>query len=560
MLNKRIDSMYEHHENVDSSASIILSQLASDKAVNWHEAIKKYAHLKHYVDESSQKLWFVIHSMAYISDLVDVIDWRTELYSCRDEERKFQLRTFLHAVLHPKGDISTYSPSWVTIYQTVYKEVEFLIEEAHTERFQYLDKIFSIAESAQFVLNDLSLSMTIPIEEARTNPYVDSYTGVPDPMDENIVMPHITTLPNKDGDMVTIDWHDQSYTTVDALGNEVVRNMKPDFEPEAHGTFIDYDHEWTDERGMTSVPITQMNEQEYHITDEAYRLLKRFDPLIFEINKVFDKHIHLLTTSKTYFITHHLSGQTLEETATCFTLRDPLVIQFQEYIKEIYHDYEPQDIAVLLMQLPFELKVNGNLSTIIDQFGDEILDSIVDGSGFRNVDEHSYEHEIELFHQKNLAELKKIADLKSPIHTSEFLVSAFEGINNGLSVANAMNGAYEAFRSISPSGSLAFKNALISGKSRQKAMAQFYITAHRTGEYTPRDKFLSATNSSILLLTAASGYQRTRKITWDTLKYKIKQGEVFVSSSAPSTSKSWLKNKLDELHFPSKLLPLLSEG
>ena len=567
---RKIDDMYEHYEGMETlpafssytrkPAALVFTELLMDKTPHWQVAREKYKHL---LDGTpyDKKLYSVIHTMAYLNDIMDIIDWRTKLYHAKDKNTKLQLKTFLKHFMEPNSDtlIEDFNPHWIDIYRAVRHELEYIIDEFATEKYLYLNEYFHITDTAQFILNDLSLSMTIPIEEARTDPYIDSYTGIPNPIDEFVSMPDLTTLPDKDGNLVTIDWHCMTYTTVNAFGEEIEEYMIDENEPTGWGGgFYDPDHEWNEERELTSVPIRQMTEQEYQVTDEFYHLRTRFQPLLFELEQSMQKRYNWLVTDFKRLSKSPVPKAFFQYVAELYLLEDSLTIEFLNFVKAEYLNYEPQDIAALVMLLPFTLSVNYLINHITDLFGDDILDSIVEPSGIHEPDD--YRSQVELFHQETLKLMQAKADNKSPIHSDLFIVSAFNAIvENGLPVREALGRAYDEFRQISPSGLIAYESAIEKGLKPRQAMSAFYRKAHETGEYTPRDKFDKALSDRVILLTANSGYSKERPVTWDTLKLKAQNGELFISKDAPKKSKIWLLKKLKSLHWSKQLIASLAE-
>jgi hypothetical protein len=556
---KKIDDHFEHYEDISTlptfqspmNASLVLIEIMQSNDTNdyWIRARDKYQFLKHRGNEPANKLYKAIYYLAYMNEITNVIDLREELFSCRNLNRQYAIRQYIYNIIEPDepDDISDYNPHWLTIYRKTFQILEYVIETFSLEKFRYLNQIFDITGTAQYLLNDLSLRMTIPIEEARTNPYIDSYTGTEMIEDETVKVPEKITLPDKDGNPVTVNFKDKTYTTTNALGEEVNRELIDDYNGYGWGgDLFDVDHNWNEEREITSVPISQMNEQEMKVTNDYYYLKLRFQPVIDEL-------------TRQYLFKHLVESYSPEE-AEYIVKSSLLGISFKKALKQEFHNFAPQDLAAIIMDLPFDFSVNGNLDNIIDLFSDDILESIVESSGIVDYDEHCYEDEIELLHQETLQLLEKVSNDHSPKQSAIFTTEAFKAIAEaGLPIRKAHELAYEKFREISPTGLNAYRQALSLGKSPHKAMAAFYQCASQAGEYTPRDKFHSATYDFVKVKTASSGFSKIRKINWDIAKLKARNTELYVDPKSPDKSKRWLYETLLAKNWSQKLISSLAE-
>ena len=555
---KKIDDLYEHWEDIKiiplfdepKNASMVLIEIMQTDNTNdyWIEARDKYEFLKYRENESAKKLYAAIYYLAYLNEITNLIDLREELYACKNNLRQLAIKRYIYNIIEPDkpDNLDDYNPHWVDIYRKTFCTLEDIIDWFSADKFKYLNQIFDITATAQYLLNDLSLRMTIPIEEARTNPYVDSYTGEAMIEDEIITIPDKITLPDKDGNPVTVNFKDETYTTTNALGDEVTRALVDDYNGYGWGgDFFDIDHDWHDEREITSVPINQMNNQEMKVTNDYYFLKSRFQPVVDELTRQYDDMC--------------LINDYDPEKAEYFVKNSLLGISFKKALRQEFHSFAPQDLAAILMDLPFEFSINGNLDTIIDLFGDDILESIVEPSGIVDYDEHYYENEIELLHKETLHLLEEVANDRSPRQSAIFTTEAFKAIAEaGLPILKAHELAYERFREISPAGLIAYRQALSQGKSPRKAMAAFYKGASQSGEYTPIDKFHAATDGYVKVKTASSGYTQIRKISWDLAKLKAGNAELFVDPKAPEKSKRWLFEMLQAKNWSRKLISSLA--
>jgi hypothetical protein len=320
------------------------------------------------------------------------------------------------------------------------------------------------------------------------------------------------------------------------------------------GELHDPDHDWYEDGEMTSSSINQMETQELKITGDYYELRSRYTPVLIEIERRWKAEplIRYANAENRDFVL---------ETAHSYVPKSPLVQAFIKSLKMDFRSGVPaQDIAAIVMELPFEVTVNGNIDTVIDEFGDDILDSIVEPAGMNDQAEYLWEQDIESLHQANIAELERVANNFAPKHTAVFTTEAFKAVaEEQLPITQAISKGYDKFRSLSPAGSIAYRQALGEGLTPSQAMAAFYGEASKAGEYTPRDRFHRASKEHVVILTASSGYTETRELNWALTKYKAGAGELYVPKSSPAKSKQALYDILCQKNWGKNLISKLSE-
>lgn len=559
----------------------------------WLLAQAKYSFLASCIDKGSVKLWKLICDQAYLTELLKQLNNKPVNEHWVDIYRKS--------------------------YQRLERMVETYSTEP--EYINY-GKIFDIPGTAQYISNELLLEQTRPISEARINPEIDGYSGIHadvirkpirtanyakmrdrlskavnylsdhnneitgdhaarftellklelenggSPYDiawiitETLVRPSISyevdNLVSQHDEWVE---HGDHYLVVpdrvllpdhNGVMTEVSLVELQDNLDSWSGELLDPDHDWNEVGEMTSSSINQMETQELKITGDYYELRSRYTPVLIEIERRWKAEplIRYANAENRDFVL---------ETAQSYVPKSPLVQAFIKSLKMDFRSGVPaQDIAAIVMELPFEVTVNGNIDTVIDEFGDDILDSIVDPAGMNDQAEYLWEQDIESLHQANIAELERVADEFAPKHTAVFTTEAFKAVaEQQLPVNQAFAKGYDKFRSLSPAGSSAYRQALDKGLTQTKAMQAFYTEASKAGEYTPRDRFHRASKDHVIVLTASSGYTQTRELTWSLAKYKTDVGELFVPKSSPAASKralydllcqkNWGKNRIAKL-------------
>jgi len=489
----------------------------------WSKAREKYAYLADDKYEDARMVWELINDMSYLADLT--------------------------AALENKPD----DEHWVDIYRRNYKHLDQIVQKYTQTDYVNLDKIFSVSMIAQELSNDLFLEQTRPATEARSFPEVDEYTGIETDAEpeEYITIPDVIELKNADGELeriVVSDWDSQSRWS---------------------GDLSDPDHEWYEEGEIASEPIKQMNEQEYKVTDEYYHLRVKYAPMVEELRRrVLDDVLVKFANpeNKSFAI----------ESAIHKISQSSLFKAFQKSLRMEYQSGIPiQDIAAYVMSTPYPtyingetvwtpfylpIEINGNVSTVIELFGDDILESIMEPFGIDDYDESAWEDQLETLHKETLSMLEMVSNQYSPKHHPLFTVEVFKAIaEDQLPVQQATSKAYDKFRAISPTGSNAYRQAINANKTPSQAMREFYKKAQEAGEYTPRDKFHSATSKTVTIQTASSGYTEQRKISWNLAKYKARQGELYVPNDAPEKSKRWLYKTLKAKNWGKSLIAKLAE-
>jgi hypothetical protein len=581
-----------------SNAQILKSLVAGTQEPRWDFwaiAQVKYNFLSSCFDEESIKLWKLICDQAYLTELLNLLKNKPTGEHWVDIYRKSYQRL----------------ERMVTTYTTnpIYKN---------------LNTIFDVSGTAQHVANELLLEQTQPASEARIHLYVDGYTNDVEKMHAKPMRTHNFSAMRKrmlkainffnDEDNEITGDHlarfrellqlelDNGGSPFDVAGiitetpvrlsiNDQVDNLVDQFYdwiengdhyikvpdlvllPDHNGVITevplvnlqdnlagwsgdltDTDHDWYEEGHQTSSSILQMEEQELKITSEYYQLRSKYKHILAEIER----------RIKTDVLVRYANADNREfaiESAENSVARSTLV---QAFIKSLKMDLRSgipvQDIAAIVMELPFEITVNGNIDTVIDQFGDDILDSIVDPAGMNDQDEHLWEQSIDTVHQSNISELERVANNFAPKHSAVFTTQAFKAVaEDHRPITEAISQGYDEFRSLSPSGLSAYRQALSEGLTPSQAMTAFYKEASRTGEYTPRDRFKNVNKNGVLILTASSGYTETRELSWALAKYKAGTGELYVPKSAPKTSKRALYDLLCSKNWGTNLIAKLSE-
>lgn len=591
----KIETIEEEHL---SNAQILKSLVAGSKDPTddfWVLARVKYAFLASCIDKQSVKLWKLICDQAYLTELFILLKNKPTDEHWVDVYRKSYQR------LERLVKTYTTDPAYI-----------------------HLNEIFEVSGTAQHISNELLLEQTQPASEARIHLNIDEYTGIHDddhrkPIrtrnfnamrkrftkainyfnDENnlVTGDHIArfkellTLELENGGSpfdvagiitetpLRISIDDQVDNLVDQFydwvehGDHYIQVPDMALLPDRNGEILevslvelqgdlgswsgdltDTDHDWYEDGEMTSSSIRQMEEQELNVTDEYYQLRYRYMPILIEIERRI-KHDPLVRLANAE------NRQFAIESAEYSVSRSPLVQAFAKSLKADYRSGIPaQDIAALVMELPFEIKVNGNIDTVIDQFGDDILDSIVDPAGMNDQAEHLWDQDLETLHNSNIAELERVANNYAPKHSAVFTTEAFKAVTeNQLPIGEAISQGYDSFRQLSPAGLIAYQQALAAGYTSAQAMSAFYEKARESGDYTPRDRFHRASDDRILVKTASSGYTEVRELSWSLAKYKARQGEIFVPKDAPGKSKRWLLNKLSENNWGKKLISKLAE-
>ena len=417
---------------------------------------------------------------------------------------------------------------WVTMYRRTYRHLERIVERyAEQEPYRHYEKYFGLGMIAQDVLNEIYLEQTAPMNEARSLE-VDEYTGIDDEGERDYIrVPDYVRLKNADGDMVDVS----------------LMELKPDITWD--GDLDDPDHEWYEDyrpNDHPSATIQQMQEQEYQITGEFYELLYRYKPAINELDRQItsDKLYRIANKENRTFVYEHLAEKLKGSV---------LVRSLEKGIREECVNYEPQDIAALVMHFPVEMSINGNIDGLIDMFGDDILDSIVDGKGMTDQPESEWEDELDAFHRATLVELDRVADNNSVRTSAEFVREVVTSIAvGGLAIREANTQAYKSWREhTSEVGSNAFRQTLDNDGSLSEAMKAFYKAAKESGDFIPRDRIVGATDGELILRTASSSYASIRHVPWGIAKLKAQKNEMYIPKSAPNTSVAWLTDKLKSL-------------
>jgi hypothetical protein len=485
----------------------------------WREARKDYIHQLQNCAPEDQKactiLIKLIRDSAYIADLWDIIDDR------------------------PEGT------HWVDLYRDNIKRLESIVK-VYTEDPEYaqVNFEFDVAENAQAVINELLLQQTQPISGARVDLDVDGYTGIQDAPEERtyVRVTDSVTAKNADGEEVTV-------VLTDLQDNPGDNNYYQDL--------TDYEHLWYEEGVVPSAAIAQMTEREIKVTEEFYALKSKFFSY-FEWVDAFVTEDPLWNNASPE---HREFLEKLGQDPFSRAKEHRITKRFVKELRKEAKHIKTHDVAALVMLLPFEISVNANVDNMIEEFGDEILDSIIGPAGMNDKPEHVWLPEIESFHQHTLDLLAEVADDNCPKHSAPFVTTSIKAIaEDQLNVSQAFSQAYQTFReAVSPKGSIAFRQAISDGKTPSQAMRAFYDKASESGEYISRDKVHLASKSKLTILTASSGYTETREINWRLAKYKADKGELFVSGDSPEASKKALYQLLKGKNWSGELNSSLAE-
>ena len=475
----------------------------------WVMARNEYNDLNQNADSDAIRLWKLINDMAYMTEIFEL--------------------------LKNKPD----NAHWVDMYRKSYQRLERIVHTyTNDDLYKKLNKIFDVAETAQELSNELFLMQTRPATEARTFPEIDQYTGIHDEKEDPdyLKIPDTVTLPNAEG----------------VLTEVILTNLQDN--DSWGGDLEDTDHDWYEDRGIPSASIEQWETQEYQVTDQYFQLKQKYRPILDEIQRLIDE-------DPLVKIAHSDNREFCIDSAISKVENSVLVRSFAKSLKLDYREGIPvQDIAALVMELPFDLSINGNIDTVVDMFGDDILDSIIEPAGIRNDPEQVWEQDLARFHEETLTQMEAVANPFSPKLSPQFTTEVFKAIaEDHLPVHTSISRAYDTFRETSKSGSLVYQQAIAAGSTPAQAMKAFYEMARESGDYTPRDRFYRASDDRILVKTASSGYTTVRELSWGLAKYKARQGEIFVPKDAPEKSKRWLFNKLSERNWGKKLIAKLAE-
>ena len=536
----------EEFEEPQLTNAQILSNLALGK-ITWKQAFKTYDYLAKAIDPYSVKLWKCIRDGAHLQDLTYVHKGMNQLYKLpKESDQRKKILTFLHDKFDanaPLEDELEYHISWVDVYRKTHKMLDRIIETYTKDKsYTNFDKMFNHAGTAQYLKNEFLLEQTRPIGEAHIHLDIDEYTGVhQEKEDDYLRVPDHVTLEDHNGEMQTVQ-----LTQLKDMSSW-------------SGDLSDPDHEWYDEDAEGENPsqsMWQWENSELHVTPQYRELRSKYYPMVLEIiRRIEDSPIVKKADTFSKNLAREQAAESLINTRLARWFKHALKNEFRQGVP-------PQDIAALLMvDIPIPLKINGNLSTIIDQFGDDILDSIVDAPGLTNYPEYYWESALEEFHQQTIQLMEEKGVQHSPKWSSHFVVSAFKNIvEDQQPVSQAIAHAYDDFRSaISPAAANAFRQAIEDGKSEREAMRAFYETAKESGEYVSRDRILRANNERVIILTASSGYTEQRELSWKLFRYKANQGEIFVPTDTHKASKKWLLGKLKSLNWNDQLIAKLAE-
>lgn len=182
----------------------------------WVWARSEYVYLSQESDLTSVRVWKLINDMAYL----------TEIYQ----------------VLKDKPD----DEHWVDVYRKSYQRLEHIVD-TYTQNPHYtrLNIIFSVADTAQTLSNELFLEHTRPGTEARIFPEIDAYTGIHDEQDDPVYLkvPDQVLLTNADGELTEVSLVDLQDNLDSWIGN-----------------LSDPDHDWYEEGEITSSSLKQWDE------------------------------------------------------------------------------------------------------------------------------------------------------------------------------------------------------------------------------------------------------------------------------------------------------------
>ena len=538
------DLKYEEKIEQDPrpSNSQILKNLFSGK-LNWLEARKEFDFLSTCIDQESVTLWKLINDGAELQEL-DII--RNIMHKDEKTEKDLNiLKSRFDAIEEIEPDDEEeqveYRINWIDIYRKTYKRLDKIFNTYTTDPlYMKKDKIFDISKIAQDLKNEFLLEQTRPISEAHIHLDIDEYTGIHQDHEEDYLkVPDHVTLEDHHGKLQTV-----ALTELKDMGSWAGEIDEP----------IDYDEDAEGE--LPSQSMRQWENAELHVTSEYYTLSNKYFPMILEIARRIEDH-PIVKEAK-----QDEKDQAREEAA--LSLKNTRLARwFKQALKNEYRQgMPPQDIAALmLVDIPIPLEVNGNLSTIIDQFSDDILDSMVEPAGLVERPDCYWESALEEFHNQTIELLEEKGVEHTPKWSSHFTVSAFKSIvEDHLTPGKAIAHAYDDFRSaISPAAANAFRQTIEDGGSNKEAMAKFYQVAKQEDDYVPRDRIIRANDNEVTLLTASSGYKKTREINWQLFHHKAVEGEVFIPKDAKDSSKIWLFNKLKSLYWSDKLISKLAE-
>jgi hypothetical protein len=520
--------------------------------IGWSEAVKEYAHLSNSNNPESFRLWKLIRDGAELSELTLVLNAKSKLHKLpKDSKERKSILDFLKDKFDPgerEGD-EEYHISWVDIYRKTYQRLERIIETyTNNETYTTLDKIFDHSGTAQYLKNEFLLEQTRPISEAHINLDIDEYSGVHQDKDEDYI---------KVPDHVTLEDHNGVEQTIELTNLKDMSSWS--------GDLSDPDHEQYDEDAEGDLPsasIYQWENAELQVTDKYYELRTKYHPMILEMIRRIESEMASIIQGDPDILST-TSVDHLRERAADNLKNTRLARWFAKALRNEFHEGTPiQDIAALLMvDIPIPVEVNGNLSLTIDQFGDDILESIIDSPGMNDHPEYYWESALEEFHQQTIELMKEKGVNYSPKWSSHFVISAFKSIvEDHQPVGQAISNAYDDFRSaVSPEAANAFRQAIAEGKGEREAMRAFYETAKQSGEFVSRDRILRASDNRVVVLTASSGYTEQRELNWRLFRFKANQGEIFVPKDTPNSSKKWLHDKLVSLGWNSQLISKLAE-
>lgn len=512
----------------------VLKDMISGKH-DWYDLYKKYQSLSHSRDVDLTRYWKLIRDGRTLLDISNIIHIKQENDKTRDMNPRMKIVADYFGdkmtEVEYHGDDMNHEPefvyniTWIEIFRRVRQSLERIVKTyENNERFIKLNEIFDHGGTAQELLNDLLMLQTRPIGEAHVYLDVDEYTGIHEEREEYIKVPDEVTLNNIEGEPTTVS----------------LKNLKNDA---WSGSLYDADHDWYDEDMEGDIPsqaMYQWRNQELAVTKEYWELKSRYMPALMEIIRRLE------------------SGSKIKEIEN-----SRLVLWLRHALRTEFRNGTPiQDIAAFVaIDMPIEIKVNGNVSTVLDQFEDDIIDSIPEQAGIYDYSEYEYEPILEEFHKQTIELLKEKGIKYSPKWSPTFIISAFKSITEDqLDVGKAISVAYDDFReAVSPTGFNAFRQTMSDGGTPSQAMRAFYQAAKSSGEYIARDKVCGASDKGVILLTASSGYSRNRSVAWSLFKLKANQGEVFVPHNASTTSKVWLHTKLKSLFWSDQLINKLAE-
>lgn len=522
------------------SPAQILNQLVLGK-YKWDIARIEFSYLAYDKSKDAVRIWKLINDNAQMLELLEMIRQKQNEVPLTEDEKEHLRETLIDE--SPACEDFPWEPHWVEIYRRSYKKLDQIITTYTTDpNYVHLDHIFDVSGTALFISNELLMEQTQPISEARIFTNIDEYSGIHDEPEENYIkIPDSITLPNVDGELVTVNLTELQ----DVNGWS--------------GDLFDYDHEWYDEDAegeIASLVIRQLEENELHVTDDYYRLRRQYSDILAEFDRLINK-------DKLVRIANKENKEFSIESAANKISKSRLAKTFARVLRDEFRQgTPPQDIAAFLMiDCPIPLKVNGNITDMIEIFGDDIFDSVVGPAGIIDKPEHVWETPLEEFHNQTIDLLEKVGVPYSVKWTPQFTTAAFQGIaENHLPVGQAFSHAYESFRqAISPEGAHAFRQALDQGASPSKAMQAFYKVARERNQFITRDRIYGASDNYLAVLTASSSFTERRHLSWNLARYKANLGELYVPNSAPKKSKQWLASKLKVKGWSSELLLSLKE-